>query len=117
MRIALVGALIGMVTMYALARAQQINRSVYQAPAPSYDQSDSRLISHFVPATSGTAHTMVVLDPTQRVLAIYHVHAATGATSLKSVRNLEWDLQMIHFNSEAPSPQDVRNGLHQEPRN
>ena len=54
---------------------------------------------------------MTVIDPKQRVMAVYHVDRDTGEISPKSVRNITWDLQMIEFNSGNPLPQDIRNGL------
>ena len=55
--------------------------------------------------------TVTVVDPRQRVMAVYHVDRSTGEISPKSVRNITWDLQMIEYNSGKPLPQDIRNGL------
>jgi hypothetical protein len=44
-------------------------------------------------------------------VGVYHVERSTGEITLKSVRNLTWDLQMVQFNSGNPLPQDIRNGL------
>jgi hypothetical protein len=51
---------------------------------------------------------ITVVDPRQRVMAVYHVDRASGALSLKSVRNLTWDLQIEDFNSGTPAPRDIR---------
>jgi hypothetical protein len=63
--------------------------------AMSYDAGDGR-------------QQLTVLDSRQRVLAVYHVDRATGALSLKSVRNLNWDLLIEDFNSDKPTPREVR---------
>ncbi len=55
--------------------------------------------------------SVTVIDPRQRVMAVYHVDRATGEITPKSVRNFTWDLQMIEFNSGNPLPQDIRSGL------
>ena len=51
---------------------------------------------------------ITVVDPRQRVMAVYHVDRASGALALKSVRNLTWDLQIEDFNSGTPAPRDIR---------
>ena len=68
------------------------------------------LITH-VTAADGQPQVVTVIDPRQRVMAIYHVDRATGQITPKSVRNFTWDLQMIEFNSGDPLPQDIRSGL------
>src|SRR5262245_32625493 len=50
---------------------------------------------------------ITVVDPRQRVLAVYHVDRVTGALSLKSVRHLQWDLLIEDFNSDKPTPREV----------
>lgn len=54
-----------------------------------------------------------VVDPQQRTMAVYHVDAATGAITLRCVRNLTWDLQMMEFNAKAPLPGEIRSLLEQ----
>jgi hypothetical protein len=59
----------------------------------------------------GRPSQAVLYDPAQRSLAVYHIDRETGSISLKSVRRVEWDLQMIDFNTSEPLPQDIRGGL------
>ena len=68
------------------------------------------LIMH-VTAADSQPQVVTVIDPRQRVLAVYHVDRLTGKIVPKSIRNITWDLQMIEFNSGDPLPQDIRNGL------
>ncbi len=51
---------------------------------------------------------VTVIDPRTRVMAVYHVDRATGALSLKSVRNVQWDLLIEDFNSANPTPREIR---------
>jgi hypothetical protein len=51
---------------------------------------------------------LTVVDPRQRVMAVYHIDTATGKISLKSVRNIRWDLQIDHLNTDEPLPQQIR---------
>src|SRR4029079_7970695 len=51
---------------------------------------------------------ITIVDPRQRVMAVYHVDRASGALQLKSVRNLQWDLLIEDYNSASPAPRDIR---------
>jgi len=51
---------------------------------------------------------LTIIDPQTRAMAIYHVDAATGVVSLKSVRNIQWDLRMSEFNAVGPLPREIR---------
>jgi hypothetical protein len=51
---------------------------------------------------------ITIVDPRQRVMAVYHIDRVNGAVALKSVRNLTWDLQIEDFNSGTPAPRDIR---------
>jgi len=51
---------------------------------------------------------ITIVDPRQRVMAVYHVERGSGALQLKSVRNLAWDLQIEDYNSGTPAPRDIR---------
>jgi hypothetical protein len=110
MRYSFVGALI----VAGLVIAGTAVRSSSQPAAPAVDfpprAQSGELITH-VTATDGQSQMVTVVDPRQRVMAIYHVDRATGQITPKSVRNFTWDLQMIEFNSGDPLPQDIRSGL------
>ncbi len=55
--------------------------------------------------------TAVIYDPQQQVLGVYHISQPEGKIELKSIRKIEWDLQMQHFNGTEPLPEEIRNGL------
>ncbi len=55
---------------------------------------------------------LTIVDPRQRVLSVYHIDA-TGKIALRSVRNIQWDMQMPYYNNEPPLPQEIRSGLEQ----
>lgn len=57
---------------------------------------------------SGNHEHVAVLDPQTRVMSIYEVSRTTGAITLKSVRNIGWDLQLEEFNSTNPTPREIR---------
>jgi len=57
---------------------------------------------------------LTVIDPRSRVVSIYHVARDSGEITLKSVRNIHWDLQMEEFNCASPRPREIRVALEQK---
>jgi hypothetical protein len=47
---------------------------------------------------------LIVIDPATRHAAIYHVDAASGSLTLKSTRDISWDLTLGEFNAQDPKP-------------
>ena len=83
-------------------------------PAPVASQSASGVAVHVV-AEPGHPSQAVIYDADQRSLAVYHIDRGSGAVSLRSVRKVEWDLQLTDFNTSEPLPQDIRSGFHRQP--
>ncbi|MCA9101801.1 MAG: hypothetical protein R3C10_24760 [Pirellulales bacterium] len=54
---------------------------------------------------------LTVFDPETLTLCVYHVENDSGEISLKSARNLTWDMQMVEFNGKSPLPQEIRSML------
>lgn len=113
MRHSLLGALLGAGLVIAVTAGPGSSEPAYSPPVnyPS-DTHSGELITH-VTTADGQPQMVTVIDPRQRVMAIYHVDRASGEITPKSVRNFTWDLQMIEFNSGNPLPQDIRSGLQQ----
>jgi hypothetical protein len=83
-----------------------------RAPAPPAAVQGSELIA--LPTPLGDkAQMLTVVDPRQRTMAVYHVDLVSGKITLRSVRNIHWDLQMSEFNSDHPSPREIRLQLEQ----
>jgi len=57
--------------------------------------------------------TLTILDPRQQTMAVYWIEAGTGKITLRSVRNIRYDLQMIDFNGDNPLPREIRMQLEQ----
>jgi hypothetical protein len=51
---------------------------------------------------------LTVIDPHSRVMSVYHVELASGTITLKSVRNISWDLLLREFNGVNPLPGEIR---------
>ena len=107
MRRSLFGVLVGSLLVIA-ATAERGSTEPVSAPrefAPRAAQ--PALVTH-VTAADGGPQVVTVIDTRARVMAIYHVDRTSGEITLKSVRNMTWDLQMLEFNSGEPLPQEIR---------
>lgn len=58
---------------------------------------------------------LVVVDPATRHAAVYHLDVASGSLTLKSARDLTWDLSLDEFNAQEPRPAALRKMLQAEP--
>lgn len=58
---------------------------------------------------------LIVVDTTTRHAAVYHVDAASGSLSLKSARDITWDLSLDEFNAAEPRPAAIRRMLESAP--
>jgi predicted membrane metal-binding protein len=89
-----------------------------QRPAvpPMPEQTSSAgggVISHLIELADGRQQ-ITLIDTRTRAIAVYQIDSRTSAISLKSVRNVNWDLQMDEFNSGGnPSPKEIRALLEQ----
>ncbi len=65
-----------------------------------------------VPSDVGEQHQQLTLiDPKQRVMSVYHIDYASGAITLKSVRNFQYDQQLMQYNGKDPLPEDIKSLL------
>ncbi len=111
MRHSLVGAMLAAGLVIAATAGRTSSQQHVEPPVDLESRAGGGELFAHVTAAEGQPQTVTVIDPRQRVMAIYHVERATGQITPKSVRNITWDLQMIEFNSGNPLPQDIRNGL------
>lgn len=51
---------------------------------------------------------VVVIDAQNQAMTVYHVEYATGAISLRSVRNIQADFLMDEYNTDVPLPREIR---------
>jgi hypothetical protein len=111
MRAAVVGVLVGLGAFIALASGlpqASAERAMSERAGPS-----AGLIALSFDVEG--RQQVTVIDPGSRVMAVYHVDRTTGGLSLKSVRNVHWDLQIEEFNSANPTPREIR-ALTEPPR-
>lgn len=77
------------------------NSSVYQASG------DLLAMNMTIEHDRQSMQQITVIDPRTRAMSVYHIDAKTGAISLKSVRNMEFDLQMTAYNTASPLPSEI----------
>jgi hypothetical protein len=113
MRNLVLGALLGAGVVAATAAGRSaIDEARAQSPAMGY-QGGGELITHHI-AADEHRQQLTVIDPRTRVACVYHIDRDTGEISLKSVRNLHFDLQLTEFNSTSPRPREIRAMLEQQ---
>jgi len=112
MRIAVVGAsVVASLVVAAFLAAAWPSVGLAQRAEPSM-RPEGGLIA--LAGQAGEHHQQVtIIDPQTRALSVYHIDLNSGEVSLKSVRNIHWDLQMTEFNGTSPLPRDIRSTVEQ----
>jgi hypothetical protein len=78
-------------------------------------QQRGNLITFLAPAGDKYSHQqLIVIDPADRVMSVYHVNGESGQIALKCVRQIHWDLQIADFNGVSPLPREIRLMLEQK---
>jgi hypothetical protein len=62
-----------------------------------------------------TTRLLTVVDQESRRIAIYQVHVATGTLTLRSTRDITWDLMVSDFNAQEPRPAALQKMLQLPP--
>ena len=87
--------------------AQRAGRSL--PPAGTNDQTGP-LWTLATPLDDGR-QMLLVVDQQNRTMAIYHVDPANGTLTLKSTRDVRWDLMVEDFNGQEPRPAALKKML------
>ncbi len=117
MKRTVLGVVLGMALAAAVAVAQQRGESLTQRAMPATVSLGAVAGSELIvaPALLGEKGQMLtVVDPRQRVLSVYHIDLNTGKITLKSARNIQWDLQVPDFNNASPTPKEIQSWLEQK---
>jgi hypothetical protein len=113
MRRLVLGALIGAALVVAAAATWDSTGSAafaQRAPSQPPMGTEAGMIALTTPSADN-ATLVTLVDPRQRAMAVYRVDSLSGKIKLLSVRNVQWDLQMLHLNSESPLPPEIRSLL------
>jgi len=112
MRVAVLGVIFASLVVVAISA--QVGRSTVYAQRPS--GSPGLTGDQLIALTSDVDQThqqVTIIDSKSRVMSVYHIDRKSGEVALKSVRNVNWDLQMEEFNGVSPSPREIRSLLEQ----
>lgn len=60
-------------------------------------------------------HLLVVVDQAGRHAAVYHIDGAAGTLTLRSTRDISWDLMIGDFNAQEPKPATLRKSMQLPP--
>lgn len=82
---------------------------------PSYAGAPGGLITYLLPAAEGKPSALTIVDPLTKRILVYHIDRASGEIELKSARDMSADLQLPHWNSRAPLPQEIRDFIKRQP--
>lgn len=89
--------------------------AAYALPIPAQDTarpvSASTTIQTHLLRGSGGDDVLVVVDASRPAIATYRINQKNGFLTLSSVRQIGPDLTIDNYNSEGPTPQDIRNGF------
>jgi hypothetical protein len=98
------GVLLGAAVVWAVADARPLAWAS-QRPGEAMQVGGDLLT---MSAAAGEAQQITIVDPKLRTMTVYHVDNKSGVISLKSVRNITWDMQMVEFNATEPTPRELR---------
>src|SRR4051812_47016932 len=84
-----------------------------QRASSSHTGDTSGLITLSTPI-SDSRQQLTLIDPQMRSMCVYHIDSASGEITLKSVRNIHWDMQLNEFNGKTPLPREIRAMLDQK---
>jgi multidrug resistance efflux pump len=98
---------------FTQAAYSQMSSQQAPQPGPNVYGSGSELIA--VPSPMGDkGQLLTVIDPRQQTMGVYAIEAATGKITLRSVRNIRFDVMMMDFNGDNPLPREIRSQLEQK---
>jgi hypothetical protein len=89
-------------------------RSVAQRPAAADPVGSTGLWISTGPLDE-SRRLLLVVDPQLKNAAVYHVDAAAGTLTLKSTRDISYDLLVGDFNAQAPKPAELKKMLDAAP--
>ncbi len=86
--------------------------AVAQRPSAANPDRTEMIVSSAKAVDGG--QNLILVDPQTQTIGTYHIDAATGGITLRSVRNIRWDFMMEEFNAGVPKPNEIRALLEQK---
>ncbi len=114
MRVAVLGLLV-VIGLGIVAVGAGLERSASAPQRALWAQVQSTLANAEMIAVSADVgdkyQQLTLIDPKQRVISVYHIEFASGAIALQSVRNFQYDQQLMHYNGKDPLPEHIKSLL------
>lgn len=112
MRAAVLGALAGAGLVCVAVGGFDCRNVVFGQRLASYSEADPGGDLIAVPGPVGEkGQLLTVIDRKRRAMSVYHIHQATGKIALRSVRDIQWDLQLTYLDNEGLLPQEIQSLL------
>jgi hypothetical protein len=101
-----VAVMVGQGNFVFAQRAAPATPPVPAAPAATAVAGSELIVASASAGDKG--QLLTVVDPRQKVMSVYRIELTTGRIALMSVRNISWDLQIGEWNTDKPTPTEIR---------
>ena len=110
MRATLVGLLVGVLVAAVIvsAGAEHSNLYAQRHGGPDVPPPPGEGLTALLGPVIENQQLVVLIDEERQTMGTYHVQVESGQISLRSIRNIRWDLQMDEFNGAEPSPDKIQ---------
>jgi len=108
MRQAVLGSAVGAILVLALTGWRSPGNSVLAQHVRATPPQEGEVQALHWTVDGKQLEMLVLVDPKRKVMSVYHLDRASGAITLKSVRQCEWDLQLRGFNEVRPFAEEIR---------
>jgi len=88
------------------AHAGEPARTQARRPGPGLGGGETPTTLSFVTAGTGNGQLLYIVDSRRQAFAIYRVDPTNpnGTVKLEASRQYKWDLELEHYNNQAPEP-------------
>jgi len=108
MKAMVLGVLVGAGVMWTLAGVAREPLAVAQPRSGETSSANSPELLAMAASAGEDRQQVTVIDPRARVMSVYTIDHKSGEITLRSVRNITWDLQLIEFNATSPTPRELK---------
>ena len=112
MRAAVLGTLVGAGLVLAAVGGLEHRNELFAQRLANYQTPDPGSELIVVPGPMAEkGQLLTVVDQKRRVIGVYLINQATGKIALRSVRNIQWDLQLTYLDNEGLLPKEIQSLL------
>ena len=109
MKNAILGTLLGAVLITMVTgMLVEGNSACAQRTTPPWSNGSGGELIALTETVDEKYQQVTVIDPARRAMSVYHIDLKDGKITLRGVRNIHWDLEMLEFNGTSPLPQEIR---------